>query len=107
MTPAPEMETPANAEAVLTNEIINTMKVKDLRDALSKRGVNKAGLKGELVQKPKEDVATGFPMMENRPAEVINNTAGNTFDPGAYWEEIHTVGDAVDESTINVEGGKF
>ena len=42
--------------------------------------------------------------MENRPAEVINNTAGNTFDPGEYWEELHTVEDAVEESIMNVEG---
>ena len=46
-------------------------------------------------------------MMENRPVEVINNTAGDTFDPGEYWEELHTVGDAIDESIINVEGGNF
>ena len=65
VTPSPKMETPASAEPVLTNKIIDTMKVKDLRDALSKRGVNKAGLKGELVRKMKEAVATGVPMMEN------------------------------------------
>ena len=49
VTPAPEIETPASAEPVLTDEIIDTMKVKYLRDALSKRDVNKSGLKGELV----------------------------------------------------------
>ena len=37
VTPAPKMETPASAEPVLTNKIIDTMKVKDLRDALSIR----------------------------------------------------------------------
>ena len=46
-------------------------------------------------------------MMENRPAEVINNNSGDTFDPGAYWEELHTVGDEIDESIMNVEGGNF
>ena len=24
-----------------------------------------------------------------------------------YWEELHTVGDAIDDSTMNVEGGNF
>ena len=72
------MDTPASAEPVLTDKIIDTMKVKDLRDALSKRGVNKDGLKGELVRKLNKALSTGVPMMENRPAEVINNTAGNT-----------------------------
>ena len=105
--PAPKMETPASAEPVLTDEIIETMKFRDLIDALSKRGVNKSGLKGELVRKLKEAVATGVPMMENRPAEVINNTDGDTFDPGAYWEELRTVGDAIYESIMNVEGGNF
>ena len=47
------METPESADPVLTDKIIDTMKVKDLRDSLSKRGVNKAGLKGELVRKLK------------------------------------------------------
>ena len=49
VTPAPKMETPASAEPFLTNKIIDTMKVKYMRDDISKRGVNKAGLKGELV----------------------------------------------------------
>ena len=65
VTPSHEMETPASAEPVLTDEIIDTMKVKYLRDVLSKRGFNKSGLKGELVRKLKEAVATGVPMMEN------------------------------------------
>ena len=38
---------------------------------------------------------------------MINNTSGDTFDLGAYWEELHTVGDAIDESIMNVEGGNF
>ena len=105
--PAPKMETPASAEPVFTDKIIDIMNVKDLIDSLSKRGVNKAGLRGELVRKLKEAVATGVPMMENRPAELINNTANDTFYPGAYWEELHTVGYAIDESIMNVEGGNF
>ena len=40
------METPASAEPVLTDEIVDTMKVKDLIDSHSKHGVNKAGMKG-------------------------------------------------------------
>ena len=46
-------------------------------------------------------------MMKNRPAEVINNTVGDMFDPGAYWEELHTVVDAIDGSIMNVERGNF
>ena len=38
---------------------------------------------------------------------MINNTASDTFDPGEYWEELHTVGDAIDESMMNVERGNF
>ena len=45
--------------------------------------------------------------MENRPAEVINNTASDMFHPGAYWEELHIVGDAIYESIMNVDGGNF
>lgn len=82
--PDPEMETPGSAEPVLTDEIIDKMKAKYLRDELSKRGVNKVGQKGELVRELKEVVVSGVPMMENRPAEVVNNTVGDTFGPGAY-----------------------
>ena len=67
------METPASAEPVLTDEIIDTMKVKDLRDALSKRGVNKAGLTGELIQKLKESVAPGSNIS---PALLLITSAG-------------------------------
>ena len=45
--------------------------------------------------------------MEDRPAEVVNNTACDTFDRGAYWEELETVGDAINEDIMNVEGGNF
>ena len=44
-TPPPEMETPDSAEPGPTDETIDKMKVKELRDELSKRGVNKSVLK--------------------------------------------------------------
>ena len=45
-TTASKIDTPASAEPVFTNEIIDIMNVKDLIYSLSKRGVNKAGLRG-------------------------------------------------------------
>ena len=107
VTPAPKMDTPDSAEPVLTDESIDKMKVKDLRDELSKRGVDKIGLKRELVQQLREAIVAGVPMVENRPAEAVNNTAGDMFDPVAYWEELETVGNAIDESIMNIEGGNF
>ena len=51
VTPAPEMETPASAEPVLTDKIIDTMKVKDLRDDLSKCGVKQGWTEGRFGSK--------------------------------------------------------
>ena len=46
-------------------------------------------------------------MMEDRPAQVTDNAAGDQFEPDAYWKLLETSGEVIDESIMNVEDGNF
>ena len=48
-----------------------------------------------------------MPMMEDRPAQVTDNAAGDQFEPGAYWKLLETSGEVIDESIMNVEDDNF
>ena len=46
-------------------------------------------------------------MMEDRPDQVTDNTAGDQFEPGAYWKLLETSEEVIDESIMNVEDSNF
>ena len=77
-----------SSERVIIEELsvymIDRIHVNELKVELSKRGVNKSGLKTDLMKKLKMAVANNVPMMEDRPAQVTDNAAGDQFEPGAY-----------------------
>ena len=83
------------------------MKVADLRIALEAHGLLKNGLKTVLMYQLKAAVGRGVPLIEDRPAVEVQNSAGNDFHPTAYWKEIHPSGDDIDESIMNVDGMRF
>ena len=51
----------------LNVDIIDMMHANQLKAELSKRGVNKSGLKTGLIKKLKEAVANNMPMIKDRP----------------------------------------
>ena len=55
--------------------------------------MNKSGLKTDLINKLKEAVANNVPIMEDRPAQVTDNAAGDQFEPGAYWKLLEASGE--------------
>ena len=92
----------------LSVDMIDRMHFNELKVELSKRGVNKSGLKTDLIKKKlKETVANNVPVMEDRPGQVTDNAAGDQFEPGAYWKLVETSGEVIDESIMNVEYGNF
>lgn len=68
--PAPKMKTPTSVEPTLINNSIDTMKVKELKDALSRSGVIQSGNKAVLDENSKEVVTNGVPVMESQPVEA-------------------------------------
>ena len=83
------------------------MKVADLRIALEARGLSKNGLKTVLIYRMKASVGREVPLIEDRPAVEVQNSAGNDFHPTAYWKEIPSSGDDIDELIMNVDGMRF
>ena len=83
------------------------MKVADLRIALEARGLSKNGLKTVLIYRMKASVGRKVPLIEDRPATEVQNSAGNDFHLTAYWKEIDPSGDDIDESIMNVDGMRF
>lgn len=110
ITPLPGNEGESAAAAtvpLLDDETIAKMKVSELRTALEVRGLPKNGLKTVLVDRLKGAVAEGVPLVADRPAVEVENTAGPDFHPSAYWKEMSPDGDDIDESIMNVDGIQF
>ena len=106
--PADEVESAAaSAAPCLDEETMNKMKVSELRNALHARGLSKNGLKAVLLDRLKAAVAEGVPLVADRPAVEVENTAGTDFHPSAYWKEIDPDGEDIDESIMNVDGIQF
>ena len=106
--PAAEVESAAaSAAPCLDKEIMNKMKVSELRNALHARGLSKNGLKAVLLDRLKAAVAEGVPLVVDQPAVDVENTAGTDFHPSAYWKEIDPDGEDIDESIMNVDGIQF
>jgi len=99
--------TAVTAESVLTDELIDKMKVVELRLELEKRGISKNGLKADLVGRLKEAVAKNVPLLEDRPEVEVANSAGIGFEPGAYWQLMEQEGEELDESFMEVDGVVF
>ena len=52
-------------------------------------------------------MAQKVPLLVDRPANEVENTAGNGFDGGAYWHLLEPEGPELDESFMEVEGIRF
>ena len=103
----PEVVPETGSDPVLTSEMIDKMVVAELKVALDARGMSKIGLKAVLIERLKEAVKNAVPIVQDRPPEVADNSAGKDFDPGAYWKLLEPDGEEVDESIMNVDGVNF
>ena len=70
---------------VLTDAIIDVMKVKDLNNALGARNLNKGGLKEFLIIRLKQDVSNKMAEVVDIDPAVIANMDGDNFEPSAHW----------------------
>ena len=98
---------PVIAQPVLTEALIDSMKVLELRNELEKRGMSKHGLKVVLVSRLKDAVSKNVPLLEHRPENEVANHAGDGFDGCAYWELLEADGGDIDESVMEVDGIRF
>ena len=91
--------TPVNDETALTPEIIDKMKVADLKSHLKERNQSQRGRKQELVERLKATVASGAPVIQNMTEDQRKNMGGQGFASLAHWEMMEP-----EEATINEEG---
>jgi hypothetical protein len=87
-------------EDICTIEEAEKMKVAGLKDELKKRGLDVRGKKDELKARLKEAIEQKLPFVDNTTKTNTTNLAGDTFSPGAYWEELECKGEYVDERTL-------
>ena len=83
------------ADQILNAATINRMKAVELRIELKKRGMKVTGGKAELQTRLLEGVLAGVEILAARPVEESNNSAGDAFNPGAYWKLLELSGPAV------------
>ena len=70
---------------VLTDAIIDVMKVKDVNNVLGARNLNKGGLKAFLITRLNQDVYNGMAAVAYIDPDVLDNMAGDNFEPSAHW----------------------
>ena len=70
---------------VLTDAIIDVMKVKDLKNALGASNLNKVGLKAVLITRLKKAVASGVAVVVDIYPSGLANVADDNFKTSEYW----------------------
>ena len=83
---------------MLTVEEVTKLSVSQLKEELKMRGLVVRGNKKELVGKLQEAIKNGVPLVENMTKEKAANLAGESFSPGAYWENLPCTGDFIEET---------
>ena len=90
---------------VLTNAIINVMKVKDLNNTLGSRNLNKGGLKAVLITSLKQAVANGMVAVADIDPAVLANMAGENLELSAHWEILTPDGTSIIRDELNDSDG--
>ena len=98
----PREPSPENvAEKSITMDEVMKMKVPELREELKKRGLSTKGNKAAYVDRMKDAIEKGLPLLENLTTEKVNNLAGDSFSPGAHWEPLVCEGEYINETLPN------
>ena len=75
--------------------MINTMKVKSLKESLLVKNLSRTGNKAILVARLKYAIANGMAIVENIDQDMLHNMAGDKFVPMAHWKYL-----VLDEDTV-------
>ena len=74
------------AQNLCSTEDAKKMSVKELKEELKKRKLSVKGLKDVLKQRLIEAIEEVVPVVADIDADKLDNSAGDAFSPGAYWE---------------------
>ena len=85
----------------MTADIIDSMKVADLKTAPTKRNLPRNGLKSVTVTRLKEDVVNGMGSVKNFYPNTISNMDGDNFELMVHWELLSHDEDAVVQVELN------
>ena len=75
--------------------MINTMKVKSLKESLLVKNLSRTGNKAILVARLKYAIANGMAIVENIDQDMLHNMVGDEFVPTAHWKYL-----VLDEDTV-------
>jgi hypothetical protein len=78
---------------------VPNLKVGDLKEELKKRGIGTKGNKAELATRLSNALKNGAPLVDLSKGKT-SNLAGDSFTPGAHWEELACDGDFIVEKTM-------
>ena len=90
---------------VINNAIIDVMKVKDLKNVLGARNLNKGGLNEVLIKRLKQAVTNGMAAATDIYPAVLANMAGENFEPSAHWEILNPDGNSINRYELNDSDG--
>ena len=90
---------------VLTDAIIDVMKVKDLNNALGASNLNKGRLEAVLITRLKQAFANGMVSVADIDPDVISNMDVDNFKPSAHWEILTQDGTSIIRDDLNYSYG--
>ena len=90
---------------VLTDAIIDVMKVKDTKNVLGARNLNKGGLKAVLFTRTNQAVANGTSSVADIDPAVLANIAGDNFEPSEHWKILAPDGTSIIRDELNDSDG--
>ena len=90
---------------VLTDAIINVMKVKDLKNALGYKNLNKGGPKAVLVTRLNQAAYNRMTTVVEIDTDVIANMAGENFESSAHREILNLDGTSIIREELNDSDG--
>ena len=92
--PLPKIDAP---KSITTAEVPKLL-VSDMKKELKKRGLDTRGKKNELATRLIDAITRGVPLKVDLTSSKAENLAGDSFTPGAHWEELPCDGDFIVES---------
>ena len=87
-----------DAQKIITVTDVPKLKVQDLKEELTKRGLQIKGLKKDLIGRLVDAIQNNVAILDNVSKRKDENMAGAAFSPGAHWVALECDGEYIEDN---------